>query len=199
MPRLTPIQWLLFAVFLAFYGFAVFALTRDYYVRNPPRIAAAPSLASQVPHALPAQGTPPTFIQREVLSGVGAAAPVPTGNDPDQLNNAGDELFAQKRYANAIPYYRRVLELSPDDPDASNDLGLALHYTDQSGEAVAVLRAATEHAPGFQRIWLTLGFISARVGDATGARDALEKARAIDPNNKVGQEATRLLGLLDGE
>ena len=37
MPKLSPLQWLLLAVFLAFYGFAVFALTRDYYIRHPVR------------------------------------------------------------------------------------------------------------------------------------------------------------------
>jgi len=197
MPRLTPIQWLLFVVFLAFYGFAVFALTRDYYVRNPPRVAVAPNTASQAPHALPSPNSP-TFIQREVASGAGTEAPLPTGNDPDRLNQAGDALFAQKQYAKAIPYYRRALELSPGDTDASNDLGLALHYSGQSDEAISVLRAGAEGAPSFQRIWLTLGFVSARSGDIVTARDALEKARAMDPNNSIGQEAMRLLGMLDG-
>lgn len=196
MPRLTPLQWLLFAVFLAFYGFAVFALTRDHYVRNPPRVAAAP--APRAPHALPAQQLP-SFIEKEVRAGFGSAAPAPTGNDPDQLNRAADELFAQKRYAEAIPYYRRALEIAPDDPDAANDLGLALHYLGQSGEAIGVLRTGTERAPEFQRIWLTLGFVSAGSGDTAGARVALEKARGMDPNNGIGQEAARLLGLLEGE
>ena len=44
-------------------------------------------------------------------------------SDPVQLNRAGDELFVQKRYAEAMPYYRRVLEISPEDADAANDLG----------------------------------------------------------------------------
>jgi tetratricopeptide (TPR) repeat protein len=195
MPRLTPLQWLLFAVFLAFYGFAVFALTRDYYVRNPPRVVAAP--APNAPHAMPSQKAA-SFVEREVRAGAGAPAPAPTGTDPDQLNNAGDELFAQKRYAEAVPYYRRALEVSPGDPDAANDLGLALHYSAQSAEAISVLRAGAERSPEFQRIWLTLGFVSARAGDTAGARDALEKARGMDSSNAVGQEATRLLGMLDG-
>lgn len=198
MPKLSPVQWLIFVLFLGFYGFAVFALTRDYYVRNPPRIVAAPSPAAQAPHALPAQAAP-TFIQREMMADSGPPAPAPTGNDPDQLSRAGDSLFAQKRYAEAVPYYRRVLELSPGDPDASNDLGLALHYTGQSRQAIEVLRVGTEKSPEFQRIWLTLGFVSANVGDTAVARAALEKALALGPNNGVGQEASRMLGLLEGE
>jgi hypothetical protein len=55
MPRLTPLQWSLFAVFLIFYGFAVFALTRDYYLRHPPRSLAntdpaEPGSAQDGPH-----------------------------------------------------------------------------------------------------------------------------------------------------
>jgi tetratricopeptide (TPR) repeat protein len=196
MPRLTPLQWLLVAAFLGFYGFAVFALTRDYYMRHPPRFAGPPA-ASQAPHALPGQAGR-TFAEREVLAGSAAPAQRPTGNDPQQLNRAGDELFGQRRYDEAIPYYRRALELEPDDPDASNDLGLALHYTGQSAEAVRVLRAGAERSPDFQRIWLTLGFVSANAGDEAAARESLEKARALDPENGIGREAARLLGLLEG-
>jgi cytochrome c-type biogenesis protein CcmH/NrfG len=61
------------------------------------------------------------------------------------------------------------------------------------------LRIGTEKDPDFQRIWLTLGFVSAQSGDAARARTALEKARDLDPDNSIGQEAERLLGLLQGE
>ena len=62
-----------------------------------------------------------------------------------------------------------------------------------------VLRAGAVADPEFQRIWLTLGFVSAQSGDAAGAREALQRARDLDPDNGIGQEATRLLGRLDGE
>jgi predicted Zn-dependent protease len=200
MPRLTPLQWLVVAAFLAFYGFAVFALTRDYYLRHPPRpLAAAAPLgtgARQSP-APPQAAAPPTFIQREMLA---AAKPTasPTGTDPEQINLAGDQLFGQQRYAEAIAYYRRALELAPGDADASNDLGLALFYTGQSSEALKTLRAGAEGSPDFQRIWLTLGFVSAGAGDQAGARLALAKARDLGPDNGIGQEAQRQLDRLGG-
>ena len=196
MPRLTPLQWLLFAAFLAFYGFAVFALTRDYYLRYPSRPLSNVASGSQAGHGT-SGAAPPTFIQREV-AGMGAPAVPLTSQDPAQLNDAGDRLFGQKRYAEAIPYYRLTLELSPDDVDASNDLGLALHYTGQSAEAMKILRAGAGLNPGFQRIWLTLGFVSAGAGDRDGARAALEKALALGSDNPVGQEAQRQLDRLGG-
>ncbi len=194
MPRLTPLQWLVFAAFLAFYGFAVFALTRDYYLRYPPRPLASAASGTQASHGTPGTA-PPTFIQREV-AGMGAPAIPLTSQDPAQLNDAGDRLFGQKRYAEAIPYYRRTLELDPADADASNDLGLALYYSGQSAAALEILRAGTQRAPDFQRIWLTLGFVSAGAGDQAGARAALEKARALGPDNAIGQEAQRQLDRL---
>ena len=195
MPRLTPLQWSLFAVFLIFYGFAVFALTRDYYLRHPPRSLASADPASQAAPKTAPTATPPTFLQREMLA-AGAPAAAPTGTDPEQLNDAGDQLFGQKRYAEAIPYYRRALELAPGDADASNDLGLALFYTGQTAEAIKVLRAGAERSPDFQRIWLTLGFVSGGAGDKATARAALEKARDLGPDTGIGQEAARQLSRL---
>ena len=195
MPRLTPLQWSLFAVFLIFYGFAVFALTRDYYLRHPPRSLASADPASQAAPKTATTATPPTFIQREMLA-AGAPAASPTGTDPEQLNDAGDQLFGQQRYAEAIPYYRRALELAPGDADASNDLGLALFYTGQTAEAIKVLRAGAERSRDFQRIWLTLGFVSGGAGDKATARAALEKARDLGPDTGIGQEAARQLSRL---
>lgn len=200
MPKLSPVQWLIFAVFLAFYGFAVFALTRDHYLRNPsPVVTAAP--AAQSPHGLPTNSgeQPRTWIQDAMQPG-GDAVPAPiSGTNPVLLNQNADELFAQNRYAEAIPLYRRAIELDPKDLDAYNDLGLALHYSGQTEEGLDLLRAGTSADPEFQRIWLTLGFVSAQAGDTASAQSALEKARDLDPDNGIGQEATRMLGLLAGE
>jgi tetratricopeptide (TPR) repeat protein len=196
MPKLSALQWILFAVFLLFYGFAVFAVTRDYYLRNPLLTAAVDASAARAPHGLP-KASPPTWIERRMR---GDEQPVitPTGTDPALLNEQGDALFAEKRYREAIQFYRRVLELEGDDIDAHNDLGLALHYAGESQEALEILKAGTDKAPQFQRIWLTLGFVSANAGDREAAKTALEKARALNPENGIGQEATRLLGLLEG-
>ena len=193
MPKLPPLQWFLFAVFLLFYGFAVFALTRDYYLRHPPRPVA--STAPAPGHGAAPTTAPSTFIQREV-AGMGAPTVPLTSTDKAQLNDAGDQLFGQRRYQEAIPYYRRALELDPADTDASNDLGLALFYTGQSAVALETLRAGTQRSPDFQRIWLTLGFVSAGAGDKTGARAALEKARALGPDTPIGQEAQRQIDRL---
>ena len=170
MPRLTFLQWLAFTVFLLFYGFAVFALTRDYYLRHP---AQTPAAAGQ---------------------GASAAAPEPiTETDPLLLYKRADTLFAQQRFDEAARVYRRVLELNPNDSEAHIDLGLALQYMGDSKGALEHLRAAVAENPDLQRAWLSLGFVSLQAQDENGALEALERARGLGPDTDAGKEAARLL------
>lgn len=189
LPKLTPLQWLLALAFLFFYGFTVFAVTRDYYIRHPPRPAVAPEQAADRAalgeRMRAALGADDPAIPREQLE-----------QDPALMAREADRLFVAQRYQEAISLYRRLLERNPADSDASNDLGLALHYSGDSAGALAVLRAGADGAPTFQRIWLSLGFIAAQAGDGEQARAALTRARALDPTSEVGVEAQRLLDLL---
>ncbi len=182
MPRLTPLHWLAVVVFLAFYGFTVFALTRDYYLRHPPRQVA--TVSSQPPRA-----TRPAIKASAIPESI-------TETNPTLLHQQADELFTQGQYAQAARIYSRILELSPKDPEARNELGLCLHYAGDTAGALAQLRTAVEKAPELPRPWLTLGFIQLQAGNQTEARAALQKARDLDPAGDIGREATRLLGLV---
>jgi Flp pilus assembly protein TadD len=168
MPKLTPLQWLIAALLLAFYGFVVFALTRDYYVRHPLR---------------PAVGAAPPA----------AAAPAVVRNPGERA----DALFSEGRYAEAIPLYRQVLAADALDWESWNDLGLATHLSGDTAQAIEILRAASAQAPEFQRLWLTLGFVNLQAGDLPAAREALGRARDLDPAGPIGQEASRLLGVAE--
>jgi len=188
LPKLTPLQWAIAIAFLAFYGFAVFALTRDYYLLHPPRPAAAPAASAAGPG-----------LGQQMRAALDDAGDLPAGlteSDPVLLAQEADRLFAAERFAEAVTLYRRVLEMRPDDTDARNDLGLALFYAGNSAEGLKELRAGAEAAPGYQRIWLSLGFVAAQAGDTDLAREALTKAKVLDPDSDIGAEAARLLGLL---
>ncbi len=199
MPKLSPLQWLLFALFLFFYGFTVFAVTRDYYLRHLARtVAATPAVTSTAPHAVPAQSAAPA-APTSPLPPPSAIPQTITESNVQLLAQQADALFVERRYAEAIPVYRRILELSPNDVEAHNDLGLALHYAGDSNAALTLLRAGTAKDPAHQRIWLTLGFISLQAGDPTEARAALERARDLGADTGVGQEAIRLLDLIEGQ
>ena len=180
MPKLSPLHWISLAVLLVFFGFTVFALTRDYYLRHPARPAPAAAASAAGP-ALPQSRIPASI----------------TESNPALLHQQADALFVAGSYPQAAEVYSRILELDPTDAEAHNDLGLALHYSGDTKGAIAQLREAVEKAPDLQRPWLTLGFLSMQAGDKTAAKSALERARDLSPESDIGKEATRLLGLLD--
>ena len=196
MPKLTPLHWLLAAVFLAFYGFAVFAVTRDYYVRHPVRPPATRGGAAVVPAGHPAARAPNAAAPGAAPRSGGDAVPaVLTETNADLLRRRADALFSEGHYRETLPVYRRILELAPEDLETRNDLGLALYYTGDASGALGQLRTATAADPRFQRGWLTLGYVTLESGDKPKAREALGQARDLGPDNPLGQEAVRLLGV----
>ena len=122
LPRLSALQWTLFVAFLAFYGFAVFALTRDYYLRHP----LTPGASADAPHQLPAEQQADARAlgarMRQALDGAPDGSEIDLGStDSAALAAAADRLFVARRFDEAIPVYQRVLELEPDDADTRND------------------------------------------------------------------------------
>lgn len=113
--------------------------------------------------------------------------------DPQILASLGDRYFAEKDYRQAIKVYERALEITPDDVETHNDLGLSLHYTGQSSRAIEILKAGASKVPGFQRIYLTLGFVQAQTGDTEAAKGAFARAVELNSDNRVGKEAKRML------
>ncbi len=195
LPKLTLLQWIVLVMLLAFYGFAVFALTRDYYLRHPPQAQLrATAGANQTPAAQDA-----ALQQRmhRAVSGERSEIDI-NSTDATALGDAADRLFVARQFDQAIPVYRRVLELAPSDAETHNDLGLALHYIGRSSEAIEVLQRGSALAPDFQRIWLSLGFVALQMDNLGLGQDALERARALDPESEVGAEAGRLLSLIAG-
>lgn len=184
LPQLLLVHWLLLAAFLLFYGFAVFALTRDYYLRHPP----GPGVTQRGGGAAIGEQ-----LRTALAQGSSSLPPELVATDPLLLAQEAERLFAMGRFAAAVPLYERVLELVPENAEARNDLGLALHYAGNSARGREVLQAGTERSPGFQRIWLSLGFVAAQSEQPEIARAALARARELDPDNPVGEEAARLL------
>lgn len=195
LPRLSALHWIILSVFLFFYGFAVFALTRDYYLRHPPRSLSGAQATQQASNA---QDNALGERMRQALGEESADTQIDRGStDASALGEAADRLFVARRFGEAIPIYQRVLELQPKDAETRNDLGLALHYVGRAREAISTLKQGTELAPDFQRIWLSLGFVALQNDDPALARDALQRALALDPDTDIADEATRLLGLME--
>jgi Flp pilus assembly protein TadD len=184
MFKLTPLQWLIHLVVVALFGMAIFALTREYYIRHPVRPA-----VTQTGHAASA---PPAALE--------PASAIPSSiseTDPILLGQRADEALGAGRFVEAVGLYRRVLELTPGDVETENDLGLALHYTGDNSAALEVLRKGTAAGPNAQRIWLTRGFVALASGQRDEAIESLKHARDLGPDTPIGKEAARLIAVAD--
>ena len=65
----------------------------------------------------------------------------------------------QKKLAEAEAAYRKAIELKPDDPEAYNNLGLALYKQKKLSEAVAAFRKADQLLPNHTAFRNNLRFI----------------------------------------
>lgn len=89
------------------------------------------------------------------------------------------------RVDEALPHYRRALELDPADPSAAYDLAGAYGTLGRWAEAEAVLRARIERAPGDATALYDLGAVRANRGDPVGARRWWARARAATEDPEI--------------
>ncbi|MBE9528605.1 MAG: tetratricopeptide repeat protein [Proteobacteria bacterium] len=114
--------------------------------------------------------------------------------DVETTISLADAYFEAKQFEEAIRYYIIAIELDPNRPWGYNAIGLALHYMGNPLEALKYIELGIEHNPYHQQIWLTKGFILAYgMADRDGAKAAWEKAKAINPESRVGKAAGEYL------
>jgi tetratricopeptide (TPR) repeat protein len=195
MPKLSPLQWIILILFQAFYGFAVLALTRDYYQRHPPGSAPVAAVQQAEPEAAPIDTAPAPLSER--LDSASAIPETVVQKDPRLLSQLADQRFARQQYREAAQLYRRVLELTPDAPGIFNDLGLALYYSGDTAQALHVLKQGVAKAPSLQRIHLSLGFVQMHSGERAQAAQTLREAFRLGPDTPEGTEAQRFLAALE--
>lgn len=80
---------------------------------------------------------------------------------------------------------RRALELWPRQPDALHELGVALLMQDRVEDAVHVLDDAVRERPDDPGYLADAGFGYLVAGNFIAARNRLEKARELDPEDEV--------------
>ncbi len=176
-------------VFQVVFGLAVFSITRNYYIPESEYVSTGSAVQSQSSPILQDQigGSNSSLINSSTFSQSSAS------KDPDEIARQGDEFFANKEYELAAQRYEQLLELAPNNVDTYNNLGITLHYMGRSAEAVDRLNEGVAVDPGYQRIWLTLGYVNSQVGNIEQARTALTNALNMDANNDIGQSATKML------
>jgi tetratricopeptide (TPR) repeat protein len=179
--------WVAMAVFQAFFGFAVFAITRDYYQPKQPSVRAHPATIN--PSASTWQGINENDISRLAPDVLGDSA----AQSPARISRQAEEFFSQRQYAQAANAYKQLLEFDSQNSEVYNNLGLTLHYIGRSEEALSYLNEGVTIDPSNQRIWLTLGYVNSQLGNTEQARSALDKATSTGDNESIRQSALRML------
>ena len=129
-------------------------------------------------------------VAHDLLAQSLALAP---GNAGFQYNYAG-VLSGEQRFAEAIPYYQRALELQSSYAEAWHGLALALHALGHPEDAVACWQRGLRVAPRYRDAWQALADTQQSLGLLPEAVVACRQALALSPDDPAIR--TRLASLL---
>jgi len=95
------------------------------------------------------------------------------------------EYLKQNKPDLAVPEFRAIIALDPNNVDARGNLGVLLFFQGSYADAIPELRATLKMRPTLWKIQALLGSAEKHTGDINAARDDLEKAFPNVPDQKV--------------
>jgi tetratricopeptide (TPR) repeat protein len=102
---------------------------------------------------------------------------------PQTLRALANGYEQQKDYASAVEALRRAQELAPKDAEVKRDLAEDLALTNKTAEALKLYTELAATDPKDARTQLRLSQLYRQERNFPKARDAQEKAKALDPNS----------------
>lgn len=181
---------------------AFFGLIAGWLIGSQQATFRTPAPAAQTAPAPASQGQAnaqpkPVLDQGEVQRLTGIAAKDPSNATP--RTQLGNLYFDAERYAEAIDWYTKALELDPTNPDVSTDLGVSYYYQNQPDKALAQFKRSLEIDPKHTKTMLNEGIVRAfGKQDLEGAARAWQRVVDMAPGSPEGQAAKRALDSLKG-
>jgi len=117
-----------------------------------------------------------------------------TGFGAYEYVNHADHLARQGAHTVAVTHYRKALDMAPDSTTVRFKLAVGLDRAGQSRAAVDVLEETLRLDPRFVEAAIRLGKIHRRDGRLPEARLALDRALAVDSNNRALRRLRDALG-----
>jgi cytochrome c-type biogenesis protein CcmH/NrfG len=119
-------------------------------------------------------------------------------NDVGLLIQLGNTYFDSNMYPESIEAYEKSLALKPGNPNVLTDLGVMYRRSGQPGEAVDRFRLAAATDPTHPQSRMNLGVVLFYdLGDAVGAREALEDLLRVYPQGPNADQARQLMAEID--
>jgi tetratricopeptide (TPR) repeat protein len=104
-------------------------------------------------------------------------------------NRKAAEYLKENRPDLAIPEFRAIVALDPNNVDARGNLGVVMFFQGDYTSAILQLRAALKSRPTLSKIQALLGIGEKRTGDLNAARRDLEEAFPKVQDEKIRIEA----------
>ncbi len=111
----------------------------------------------------------------------------------EAYKNLGNAAFNQGKVEEAQAYYRRALELDPNNYEASYNLGVVLQMQGKIEEAIASYRRTLSLNPNYHQAANNLGVIFQKQGFLEKAQACYSRAITLNPND---HEAANNLGVV---
>ena len=117
-------------------------------------------------------------------------------NAPDNVNlniELGNNLFDVKKYKEAIPYYRKALQLSPENVEVRIDLAVSYYNIKEIDTALIEINKALELNPHHQQGLYNLGVMYYNSGDREKAKKSWDKLIELHDGSQAAETAKQLL------
>jgi len=95
--------------------------------------------------------------------------------------------MAERRFADAVPIYERLVQAMPDNAGLRLNLAMALHFSGQAAKAIPHFEAVLKQQPGALPALMLLGASYLSTGNPAKAVPPLEKAIALAPGDVEGR------------
>jgi Tfp pilus assembly protein PilF len=107
----------------------------------------------------------------------------------DELEHQAQQYLQEHKPQLAIPIFRQIISLDPQNVNARGNLGVLLYFQNNYPEAITEMRAALQLDPQLWRIRALLGIAEKRTGDIATAQSDLEQSFARVDDVKIEKEA----------
>jgi len=107
----------------------------------------------------------------------------------DDLQRQAEKYLQEQKPQLAIPVFRRIISLDPQNVNARGNLGVLLFFQNNYPEAITEMRAALQLQPSLWRIEALLGIAEKRTGDLAAAEIDLENSFPHLDDIKIQKEA----------
>jgi len=94
----------------------------------------------------------------------------------EALQRQAQTYLQEQKPQLAIPIFRQIISLNPQDVNAHGNLGVLLYFQNNYSDAIPELRTALQLEPSLWKIEALLGIAEKKTGDLNAAKDHLEAA-----------------------